>query len=133
MTADRKELEKIIEQCIEKRLPQAQSNGFGAELRHQRELMEKRYEAADKRYEESRSNMNQRYEAADKRYEESRFDTNRRFEESRSNMNQRFEMLIFSMDKRFEAADKRSNFMQWMMIASFGLMSLLMSLYKFIP
>ena len=80
----------------------------------------------DRHFEELRSDINQRFE-------ELRSDMNQRFEETRSDMNQRFEMLISSMDKRFETVDKRFAFMQWVMAAGFGLMGLMMSLYKFFP
>ena len=147
---------QLVEQRLDKRLAefrvaaQSQAQGTGTlelELKHQRELMQqgfehmnKRFEAVDKRFEA----MDKRFEAVDRRFEEMRSDTNQRFEELRSDtnqrfeelrsdMNQRFEMLISSMDKRFETVDKRFAFMQWMMAAGFGLMGLMMSLYKFFP
>ena len=107
------QLEQIVEQRLDKRLAefrvaaQSQAQGTGTlelELKHQRELMQQGFEHM-----------------------------NKRFEELRSDMNQRFEMLISSMDKRFETVDKRFAFMQWMMAAGFGLMGLMMSLYKFFP
>ena len=144
------QLEQTVERCLDKRLAElrapAPSRGLETletELKHQRELMqqgfehmEKRFEAMDKRFEELRSDMNQRFEATDRRFEA----VDKRFEELRSDMNQRFE----AVDRRFEAMDKRFEelrsdmnqrfvFMQWMIMAGFGLMGLMMSLYKFFP
>ena len=153
------QLEQLVEQCLEKRMAQfapplqlERSANLGAELRHQRELMQqgfenadKRFEAMDKRFEELRSDMNQRFEAVDKRFEavdkrfeELRSDMNQRFEELRRDMNQHFEMLITLMDRRFEAVDKRFEavdrrfaFMQWLILAGFGALSLMLTFYKF--
>ena len=131
-------LAQLVEQRLDKRLAefraaaQAQAQGTGTlelELKHQRELMQQGFEHMNKRFEA----VDKRFEAMDRRFEELRSDTNQRFEELRSDMNQRFEMLISSMDKRFETVDKRFAFMQWMMVAGFGLMGLMMSLYKFFP
>ena len=128
---DLAQLEQTVERCLDKRLAelrvpaQSQAQGLGTlelELKHQRELMQQGFELMDKRF-----------ETVDKRFEELRFD-----------MKQGFEMLIASMDKCFELMDKRSEelrsdmnqrfvFMQWMMAAGFGLMGLMMSLYKFFP
>ena len=63
--------------------------------------------------------MNRRFETVDKRFEELRCDTN-----------QRFEMLIALIDKRFEAVDKRFTFMQWLIVAGFGMLSLMLTFYK---
>ena len=146
------EIKQIVEQCLDERMAQfvlppqlERATNLGAELRHQRELMrqgfenadkcfeamDRRFEAVDKRFEELRSDMNQRFEAVDRRFEELRSDMNqrfeavdKRFEELRSDMNQRFEMLISSMDKRFA-------FMQWLIVAGFGTLSLMLTFYKF--
>jgi hypothetical protein len=73
------------------------------ELKHQRELMklgfeamEKRFEAADKRAEDLRSDINTRFEAADKHIEGLRTDMNARFESSDSRMD-RFMRWSFGM------------------------------------
>ena len=70
--------------------------------------------------------MRQGFENADKRFEA----MDKRFEELRSDMNQRFEMLITFIDKRFEAVDKRFAFMQWLIVAGFGTLSLMLTFYS---
>ena len=119
------QMEQLVEQCLEKRMAQliapAQTERLArveAEFRHQRELMQQGFE-----------NMNKRFEAVDKRFEA---------------VDKHFEMLISSIDKRFEAVDKRFEelrydmnqrfvFMQWLMMAGFGLLSFMITLYKFFP
>ena len=95
MVQKQEEIKQIVEQCLDERMtqfvpsPQSERNeNLGAELRHQRELMQQGF-----------AMMNKRFEAVDKRFEA----IDKRFEELRCDMNQRFEM----MDKRFEAVDKR--------------------------
>ena len=85
------------------------------------EMMEKKFEASDKRFEEMSMYMNKRFDAVDKRFEEMSMYMNKhseaadkRFEEMSIFLNKRFEavdkrfeeMSIF-MNKRFEAVDKR--------------------------
>ena len=69
------------------------------ELRHQRELMLKGFEAADKQQQALREDMNKRFEAVDKRFEA----VDKRFEA----MDKRFESVQQQMDKRFEDMNKR--------------------------
>ena len=88
--------------------------------------MDKRFEAVDKRF-ELRYDMNQRFEAVDKRFEELRSDMNQRFEMLVTLIDRRFE----AVDKRFEAVDRRFTFMQWLIVAGFGTLSLMLTFYKF--
>ena len=137
MMQKQEEIKQIVEQCLDERMTQfvpspqsGQNANLGAELRHQRELMQqgfammdKRFEAVDKRFEA----VDKRFEAVDKRFEA----VDKRFEELRCDMNQRFELLITLIDKRFEAVDKRFAFMQWLIVAGFGMLSLMLTFYKF--
>ena len=75
--------------------------------------------------------MNARFEAIDKRFEaiDKRFEAiDKRFEA----MDKRFEALQREMDKRFEAMEKRLNFMQWFMGAGFALLTILVTLFRFL-
>ena len=152
MVQKEEEIKQIVEQCLDERMAQfaltpqlERSTNLGVELRHQRELIrqgfensDKRFEAMDKRFEA----VDKRFEAVDKRFEavDKRFEAvDKRFEELRSDMNQRFEMLITfidkrfdAVDKRFEAVDKRFAFMQWLIVAGFGTLSLMLTFYKFL-
>ena len=105
------------------------------ELRHQRELMQqmqqnmdkrfeavdKRFEAVDKRFEQMQQNMDKRFEAIDKRFEENRY-----------YMDKRFEDLMHHTDKRFEDMDKRFRLMQWTMVIGFSILSVMMTVFKFV-
>ena len=92
------------------------------------ESMDKRFEAVDKRF-----------EAVNKRFEDMRHSMDKGFE----SMDKRFEDMLSSMDKRFEAVDKRFTDMQYnmdkrfnvmtgFMALGFTLITVLMSVYKFI-
>ena len=65
-------------------------------IKNQNLLMEKRFEAMDKRFEDL-------IHMIDKRFEDLTHQMDKRFED----MNKRFEDLTHQMDKRFEAMDKR--------------------------
>ena len=85
MVQKQEEIKQIVEQCLDERMaqfvpspqsePQSERNtNIGAELRHQRELMQQgfammnqRFEAVDKRFEA----VDKRFEAVDKRFEAS--------------------------------------------------------------
>ncbi|WP_319559808.1 hypothetical protein [Marispirochaeta sp.] len=79
------------------------------ELKAQRQVMETRFEAMDKRFEALQELMETRFEAVDKR----------------------FEAIQKQMDVRFEAVDKRFTSMQWMMGLGFTLMAALMGVLNF--
>ena len=74
------------------------------------DAMEKRFETVDKRFEEMHYSMDKRFEAVDKRFEA---------------VDKRFEDMQHYMDKRF-------NVMTGFMAFGFTLITVLMSLYKFI-
>ena len=80
------------------------------ELRHQRELMQ-----------QMQQNMDKRFEAIDKRFEENRY-----------YMDKRFEDLMHHTDKRFEDMDKRFRLMQWTMVIGFSILSVMMTVFKFV-
>ncbi len=84
------------------------------------EFMERRFEQVDKRFEQ----MERRFEQVDKRFEQ----MERRFEQ----VDKRFELV----DKRFEELrgdmNKRFNHMFTFMTTGFVLLSLLMSVYRFL-
>ncbi len=68
--------------------------------------------------------MNARFEAVDQRFEA----MDKRFEALQREMDKRFE----AMDKRFEALEKRFNFMQWFMGLGFTVLTVLMTLFRFL-
>jgi len=70
-----------------------------AELLEAIRIIEQRFEAMDKRFEELIDSMNRKFDAVDKRFEA----MDKRFEELIDSMNRKFE----AVDKRFEAVDKR--------------------------
>ena len=76
-------------------------------IKNQNLLMEKRFEAMDKRFEDLIHMIDKRFEdlthQMDKRFEDLTHQMDKRFED----MNKRFEELTHQMDKRFEAMDKR--------------------------
>ena len=83
-------------------------------IKNQNLLMEKRFEAMykrfedlihmiDKRFEDLTHQMDKRFEDMNKRFEDLTHQMDKRFED----MNKRFEDLTHQMDKRFEAMDKR--------------------------
>ena len=91
------------------------------ELRHQRELMQ-----------QMQQNMDKRFEAIDKRFEQMQQNMDKRFEENRYYMDKRFEDLMHHTDKRFEDMDKRFRLMQWTMVIGFSILSVMMTVFKFV-
>jgi len=84
------------------------------ELKAQRELMNERFDANDKRFDELIRHSNERFDANDKRFDElirhfnERFDANdKRFDDLIRQFNERFDDLIRQSDERFKATDKR--------------------------
>ena len=73
-------------------------------------MMDKRFEAVDKKFEDMQKTMDKRFEAVDKRFED----------------------MQKSMDKRFEDVNKRFTMMFTFMNIGFGLIILLTILFKFI-
>ena len=86
-------------------------------LLHQGKMMEQRFEAMDKRFEDMYRYMDKHFEAIDKR-----------FEEMHRHMDKRFE----AVDKRFEDMKHYFNRLFWMVSAGFTTIVTLMSLYKFL-
>jgi len=86
------------------------------ELKAQRQIMETRFEAMDRRFESLQELMETRFEAMDRRFE---------------SMDKRFEAMQKQMDVRFEAVDRRFTSMQWMMGLGFTLMAALMGVLNF--
>ncbi len=104
------------------------------ELKAQRNLMEVRFDAADKRFEDLIHTMDKRFEAVDKRFEA----IDKRFEDLIHMMDKRFE----AVDKRFEAVDKRFDDLihhmdkrfsglQWAIGLGFTLMAGLLAVFNF--
>ena len=79
-------------------------------LLHQGKMMEQRFEAMDKRFEDMYRYMDKRFEAMDKRFED----------------------MHRYMDKRFEDMKHYFNRLFWMVSAGFTTIVILMSLYKFL-
>ncbi len=100
---EREAVAKIVEDILEEKFEDYFSsylagreqdyNRIGIEeLKAQRELMEVRFEASDRRFEDLIHYMDGRFDAVDKQFE---------------SMDKRFEDLIHYMDQRFSAVDKR--------------------------
>ena len=83
------------------------------ELKNQREVMETRFAAVDKRFEDLQGYLDKRLDSVDKRFE----DMNKRFED---------------MNKRFEDMHKRFNGTQWMIGGVFAVLTTLITLYQFL-
>ena len=69
-----------------------------------------------------------RFEAIEKRFESLQREMNARFEALQREMNARFEAVA----QRFEALEKRLNFIQWFIGIGFTLLSLLIVLFGFL-
>lgn len=112
------------------------------------EQMERRFEQADKRFEDLMTQTNTRFEQVDKRFEDligqmnarfqqvdRRFEqTDKRFDDLMSQTNARFEMQTDQMNKRFEEV-QRSQVRQTSLALWFGslavtLLAAMMSLYQ---
>jgi len=87
------------------------------ENKAQQELMGVRFEAMDKRFEDLIHYMDQRFEAVDKR-----------FEDLIHYMDQRFE----AVDKRFEEINRRFTLLTWLISSLFGVIALLITVFKFV-
>ena len=83
------------------------------ELKNQRGVMETRFAAVDKRFEDLQGYLDKRLDSVDKRFE----DMNKRFED---------------MNKRFEDMHKRFNGTQWMIGGVFAVLTTLITLYQFL-
>ncbi len=93
------------------------------ELKAQRELMQVRFDATDRRFESLQTLIDQRFAAVDQRF----VAVNQRFESLHTTMDQRFvavnqrfasvdqrfEDLLGFLDRRFTAVDKRFAVLQW--------------------
>ena len=58
-------------------------------------------------FDDLRSEMSSRFEAADQRFDDLRSDMNQRFNDLRSDMNQRFNDLRLEMNQRLDSVDQR--------------------------
>ena len=83
--------------------------------------MDERFAAVDKRFEDLIGQMNARFEGVDKRFENLTGQMNVRFE----GIDKRFEDLIAQMNSRF-------NMMFFFMSAGFTILTVLLTLYRFI-
>ena len=73
------------------------------EFRAQRELMEQRFAAVDRRFDSMQKQMDERFEAVDKRFDAVQLQMDQRFAAADA----RFEAILREMDKRFDAVEKR--------------------------
>ena len=85
------------------------------------EAVDKRFEAMDKRFDDLIGYMNKRFEAVDRRFGDQNDMMNARFAAS----DRRFDDLIGQMNSRF-------NMMFYFMSAGFTILTVLMTLYRFI-
>lgn len=90
------------------------------------ELMEKRFAAIDKRFEDMYKYMDKRFDAVDKRFEDMYKYMNKRFDA----VDKRSEDIQRNMDKRFEAVNKKFTLMQWVMAIGFVSLGTLVSVIK---
>ena len=101
-------------------------------LVHQGKIMEQRFEAVDKRFEDMHKYMDKRFESAEKRFEDMHKYMDKRFEAAEK----RFEDMHKYMDKRFETVDKRfqemnTNF-KWVMGLIVGSTIAIIGILKFV-
>ena len=94
------------------------------ELKALREIESARFEAMERRFEALQREMHARFEAMERRFEA----IDQRFEALQREMHARFEALQREMDTRFQAVEKRLNFLQWMMGIGFTLTNLVLVL-----
>ena len=98
------------------------------QLKFQNEKIELLIKQSDKRFTEMQVSMDKRFEAVDKRFSEMHNYMDKRFEA----VDKRFE----SVDKRFEDMqsymDKRFNVQTWFISVGFTVITVLMSLYRFL-
>ena len=73
------------------------------EFRAQRELMEQRFAAVDRRFDSMQKQMDERFEAVEKRFDALQLQMDQRFAAADA----RFEAILREMDKRFDAVDRR--------------------------
>jgi len=73
-------------------------------------------------------NMNKRFEAVDKRFEA----MDKRFEEMIKYVDKRFEDMIKYVDKRFEDMNRRFDMMFKFMSLGFGVVTILITVFKFV-
>ena len=99
------------------------------------DAVDKRFDAVDKRFEDLIGYMNKRFEAVDKRFEA----VDKRFEDLIGHTDKRFEDLIGHTDKRFEAVDNRFNDVQasiratqWLIGAGFILITAAIAVFQFL-
>lgn len=123
---------------------------IGVELRAQREVMETRFAAMDKRFEDQSSAFEKRFAAIDKRFEDQRaaldkrFDAiDKRFEDQRAALDKRFDAIdkrfedqLAALDKRFDdqkdTMDQRFTTLTWGLGLGVTLLSVLMTVYQFL-
>ena len=70
---------------------------IGVELRAQREVMETRFAAMDKRFEDQSSAFEKRFAAIDKRFEDQWAALDKRFDDQKDTMDQRFTTLTWGL------------------------------------
>ena len=118
---ERESRTKIVEEIVEEKFGDYFSSYLAGkereyerigieELKAQRELMEARFEASDRRFEDLIHYMDKRFEAVDKRFED----------------------LIHHMDQRFEGMNRRFTMLTWLISSLFGALALLIIVFKFV-
>jgi len=90
------------------------------EIKMLADAMKLGFEMVNKRFEEILHYVDKRFEAVDKRFEA----VDKRFEELLHYIDKRFE----AVDKRFEELNNRFTFLQWFILASLGIFSIVITI-----
>ncbi len=104
------------------------------ELKNQRELMKQGFDLMEKRFEQMEKRFEQvdkRFEQVDKRFEQidKRFEqVDKRFEQ----VDKHFEELRTDTNRRFEEVDKRFNRITVLITTGFAMITVLITVFKFI-
>ena len=116
------------------------------ELKDQRELMAVRFDAMDRRFEETNARLTERFDAMDRRFDDMGKRADERFAEMGKRSDERFEEMgkrsderfaavnvrFEDMNKRFEDMNKRFDSMQWLVGGAFVVLGVLMTVFEFI-
>ena len=114
---------EIVEEVLEKKLGDYVSRYLaGRELELERIGILERLIRLEEELKAQRELMEARFEAVD-----------RRFEDLIHYMDRRFEDLIHHIDQRFEDMNRRFTMLTWLISSLFGALAVLMTVFKFIP
>ncbi len=112
------------------------------ELKDQRELMAVRFDAMDRRFEETNARIAERFDAVDRRFEDMAQRSDERFAEMGKRSDERFAAVhvrfedmnrrFDDVNKRFEDMNKRFDSMQWLVGGAFIVIGVLMTVFEFI-